>query len=270
MNILSETFSLNNGYKIPCIGFGTWQIPDGETAVKAVKTSVRYGYRHIDTAAVYGNEVSIGKGIAECEVPREELFLTSKVWNTERGYKKTMQAFEKTCTDLGVDYLDLYLIHSPASQNQFKNWEEINLDTWKALTELYQSGKIKSIGVSNFRIHHLKVLMETEVKPMVNQIEYHPGQMQEDTVAYCKSNDILVEAWSPLGKGRILTNETLMTIAEKYNKSVAQICIRWILQNGLLPLPKSVTPSRMEENTFVFDFELSHEDMVTINNANYA
>ncbi|MDD3414703.1 MAG: aldo/keto reductase [Lachnospiraceae bacterium] len=263
---LSDTFSLSNGYKIPCIGFGTWQIPDGKIAVNAVKEAVRCGYRHIDTAAIYGNEVGVGQGIAECEVSREELFITSKVWKTECGYKKTMQAFKETCTDLGVDYLDLYLIHSPASQNQFKNWEEINLDTWKAMTELYQSGKIKSIGVSNFGVHHLKALMETEVKPMVNQIEYHPSQMQDDTVAYCKSNDILVEAWSPLGKGKMLTNETLMTIAEKYKKSVAQICIRWILQNGLLPLPKSVTPSRMEENTFVFDFELSHEDMVTINN----
>ncbi|MDS0526244.1 aldo/keto reductase [Clostridium sp. SHJSY1] len=270
MNRLSDTFTLNNDYKIPCVGFGTWQTPDGETAVNAVKAAIQCGYRHIDTAAIYGNENSVGKGITECEVPREEVFITSKVWNKERGYKKTLKAFEKTCEDLGVDYIDLYLIHWPASQSQFEDWEEINLETWKAMIELFKADKIKSIGVSNFMPHHLKALMETEIKPMVNQIEFHPGQMQEETVEYCKKNGILVEAWSPLGTGRMLTNEVLMNIAEKYQRSVAQVCIKWILQQDILPLPKSITPSRIEENTQVFDFELSQEDMEIINGMEYS
>lgn len=269
MKKLTDTFELNNGYKIPCVGFGTWQTPDGETAVNSVKAAILAGYRHIDTAACYGNEQSVGQGIIEAGVPREELFITSKVWNTERGYEKTLAAFEKTLADLQTDYLDLYLIHWPASVNQFENWEELNVGTWKAMTELYKAGKIKSIGVSNFMEHHLEALMKTEVKPMVNQIEYHPGQMQEEVVKYCQENDILVEAWSPLGTGRILNNETLKEIAAKYDKSVAQICIKWVLQNGLLPLPKSVTPSRIEENTKVFDFVISDEDMKTIDAMEY-
>lgn len=269
MNKLSDKFVLNNGYEIPCVGFGTWQTPDGETAVNAIKSAVNCGYIHIDAAAVYGNEVSVGRGIAQCGLPREKLFITSKVWNTERGYEKTMKAFEKTCMDLGIEYLDLYLIHWPASQTQFENWEQINLDTWKAMTELYKEGKIKAIGVSNFMPQHLNVLMQTDVKPMVNQIEYHPGQMQDDTVRYCKKNDILVEAWSPLGTGKMLTNEILKDIAGKYKKTAAQICIRWILQNDILPLPKSITPSRIKENTQIFDFELSQADMLTINNMSY-
>ncbi|WP_038374935.1 aldo/keto reductase [Brachyspira alvinipulli] len=266
---LNDTFTLNNGYKIPCIGFGTWQTPDGDTAVNAVKDAVKLGYKHIDTAAIYGNEVSIGKAIKESSINRNELFITSKVWNKERGYKTTLAAFDKTLNDLQLDYLDLYLIHWPASQNQFKDWDNINLETWKAMTELYKDGKIKSIGVSNFMPHHLKSLMETEVKPMVNQIEFHPGFMQEETVKYCNDNNILVEAWSPLGTGKMLDNSTLKEIASKYNKSAAQLCIRWCLQNNTLPLPKSVTYSRIKENTEIFDFNISDEDMKIINSMEY-
>ena len=266
---LNDTFTLNNGYKIPCIGFGTWQTPDGDTAVNAVKDAVKLGYKHIDTAAIYGNEVSIGKAIKESGINRNELFITSKVWNKERGYKTTLAAFDKTLNDLQLDYLDLYLIHWPASQNQFKDWDNINLETWKAMTELYKAGKIKSIGVSNFMLHHLKSLMETEVKPMVNQIEFHPGFMQEETVKYCNDNNILIEAWSPLGTGKMLNNSTLKEIAAKYNKSAAQLCIRWCLQNNTLPLPKSVTSARIKENTEVFDFVISDEDMKTINAMEY-
>lgn len=264
MKTLNDTFELNNGYKIPCIGFGTWQTPDGETVVMAVSEAIKAGYRHIDTAACYENEVGVGQGIRASGIEREKLFVTSKVWNTERGYEKTMAAFEKTLSDLRLDYLDLYLIHWPASSSQFENWEELNLETWRAMTELYRAGKIKSIGVSNFLPHHLEALMRTEVAPMVNQIEYHPGLMQTETVAYCKEHHILVEAWSPLGTGRMLNNETLKLIAGKYGKSAAQLCIRWCLQKGVLPLPKSVTPSRIVENTDVFDFEVTAEDMDTI------
>ncbi len=265
MKSLNDTFHLNNGYEIPCVGLGTWQTPDGETAVMAVSEAIRAGYRHIDTAACYGNEGGVGQGIKKSEIEREKLFVTSKVWNTERGYEKTIAAFEKTLADLGLDYLDLYLIHWPASSSQYDNWEEINLETWKAMTELYRAGRIKSIGVSNFMPHHLEALMKTEVPPMVNQIEYHPGLTQAETVDYCKKHGILVEAWSPLGTGRMLNNEMLKSIAGKYGKSVAQLCIRWCLQNGVLPLPKSVTPARIVENADVFDFDITAEDMSAIN-----
>lgn len=265
MNQLTDSYELSNGYKIPCVGFGTWQTPDGDTAVAAVKEAIKAGYRHIDTAAQYGNEVSVGKGIKESGIARSELFITSKLWNTERGYDKVMVAFEKTLKDLGLDYLDLYLVHWPAAKKQFDNWEELNLSTWKAMTELYKAGKIKAIGVSNFLPHHLEALMKTEVIPMVNQIEFHPGYMQTEAVEYCRRNGIFIEAWSPMGSGRMLKDETLMKIASKYDKSVAQLCVRWCLQNGTLPLPKSVTPSRIWENTKVFDFVISDEDMAVIN-----
>lgn len=256
-----ETMMLNNGVSIPVIGYGTWQSPDSDVTVNGVKTAVGCGYRHIDTAAVYGNEVSVGKGINECGIPREELFVTSKVWNTERGYDTTLAAFEKTLQDLGCDYLDLYLIHWPAAAHMFAHWEQINLDTWKAMTELYKAGKIKAIGVSNFKPHHLETLMKTEIKPMVNQIEFHPGLLHKETVDYCKNNGILVEAWSPLGTGRMLGHPLLNEIASNHQKTTAQVCIRWCLQHDVLPLPKSVTPSRIEENLQVFDFELDKEEM---------
>ena len=265
MKKLTDSFIMNNGYKIPCVGFGTWQTPDGETAVNSVKEAIKAGYRHIDTAAIYGNEKSVGLALAECGVPREELFITSKVWNKFRGYDETMKAFERTMNDLSLDVLDLYLIHWPANKAQYDDPSSLNLSTWKALCELYKSGKIKAIGLSNFLPHHIEPLLDSEVKPMVNQIEYHPGYMQNETVEYCKKNGILVEAWSPLGCGRVLSNEALCEIAAKYEKSTAQLCIRWCLQNGVLPLPKSVTPSRILENTFVFDFTISDEDMKKIN-----
>lgn len=269
MNKMSDNFTLSNGYKIPCVGFGTWQTPDGDTAVSSVKAALSFGYKHIDTAAVYGNEKSVGTGISESKVSREELFVTSKVWNKDRGYEKTIAAFNKTLDDLGLDYLDLYLIHWPANAKQFTNWDELNLETWRAMTKLYKEGKIRAIGVSNFLPHHLKSLVKTEIPPMVNQIEFHPGQMQSETVDYCKKHNMLVEAWSPLGTGRMLSNEKLKEIAAKYNKSVAQLCIRWCLQNEVLPLPKSVTPSRIQENSEIFDFVISNEDMSLINSMEY-
>ncbi|WIW70530.1 aldo/keto reductase [Anaerosinus gibii] len=270
MKELAKCFKLSNGYEIPQVGFGTWQTPNGETATQAVKAALQCGYRHIDTAAIYGNEKSVGEGIRKSGVCREDLFVTSKVWNTERGYEKTLAAFDKTLADLGLEYLNLYLIHWPANEKQFENWQEINKDTWRAMETLYLEGKIKSIGVSNFLVHHLEPLLAAaKIEPMINQIEFHPGQMQLDTVEFCKRNQILVEAWSPLGTGRMLNNSTLMAIAEKYQKSVAQLCIRWCLQNEVLPLPKSVTPSRIKENTEVFDFVLSAEDMEIINDMKY-
>ena len=261
----TDIFELANGVRIPCLGYGTWQAPDGITAQKAVASALRYGYRHIDAAAVYGNEKSVGAGIAEAGVPREELFVTSKVWNTERGYESTKAAFAKTLEDLGLDYLDLYLIHWPANTKQFGDEaERVNRETWRAMTELCQEGKIRAIGVSNFLPHHLDQLMGTEVAPMVNQIEFHPGCLQGETVDFCREHGILVEAWSPLGSGRVLGDERLATISAHYDASVAQLCIRWALQQGVLPLPKSVTPSRIMENADVFGFEISDEDMDAI------
>ena len=264
MNSLTDVYKVSNGVGIPCLGYGTWQTPDGDVASESVKAAIDAGYRHIDCAAAYGNEISVGRGIKESGIPREELFITSKLWNADRGYEKTLKAFEKTCSDLGVTYLDMYLIHWPANKKQFANWEELNAETWRAMTELYKDGRIKIIGVCNFMPHHLDVLMKTEVKPMVDQIEFHPGIMWEDTFAFCREHDILIEAWGPLGTGRLISNETLKEIAAKYGKSVAQLCIRWCLQHNTLPLAKSVTPSRIVENTKVFDFEISAEDMAVI------
>lgn len=266
MTGITDTFVLANGVKIPCLGFGTWQTPDGEVAAESVRTALEAGYRHIDTAAVYRNEKGVGEGIRMSGIGRGEIFVTSKLWNADRGYDKTLAAFEATLARLGLDYLDLYLIHWPAAKGTPEQWQQTNAETWRAFEHIYQSGRARAIGVSNFLTHHLEPLLAAaEVRPMVDQIEYHPGYRQEETQAYCGEHGILVEAWSPLGTGKMLSNETLIAIAAKYGKSAAQLCIRWCLQNNTLPLVKSVTPSRIIENAQVFDFVIGEGDMRTIN-----
>ncbi|RGU91475.1 aldo/keto reductase [Segatella copri] len=263
---MEKEILLNNGVKIPTPGFGTFLTPDGATCVEAVKAAIAAGYTHIDTAAVYKNEKSVGEGIKESGIKRENLFVTSKVWNTERGYDKTLKAFDKTLSDLGLDYLDLYLIHWPANELQFgKDANQQNVDTWKAMERLHEEGLIRSIGLSNFMQHHAEpVMAKANICPMVDQIEYHPGFTQKECVEFCKKNNILVEAWSPLGRGNVLDNPLLKSIAASHGKSVAQVVIRWVMQTGVLPLAKSVTPSRIKENIDVFDFELSQQEMFEI------
>ncbi len=260
-----KSFKLNNGIDIPAIGFGTWQIPEGEEAYQAVTEALKVGYTHIDTAAIYGNEKSVGRAIKDSGIARDTLFITTKLWNTERGYDKTIAAFEKSLADLGLEYIDLYLIHWPANESQFENWATINAETWKALEYLYQQGKVKAIGISNFPKEYLAKLLETAtIIPAVNQIEFHPGYLQEETVELCKSNDILVQAWSPLGSGRILQDETLIALAKQKSTSVGQICIKFSLSQGILPLPKSTNPANIKRNLDIDSFDLTEEDIKII------
>lgn len=265
MEKLTDTFRLNNGTTISCIGYGTFQTSNDKTK-EAVTEALKAGYRHIDTASFYGNEQGVGEAIRKSEINRKDIFVTSKLWNEDRGYIETKIAFEKTLKNLNMNYLDLYLIHWPANRKQFgDDAKTINAATWMAMEELYVEGKVKAIGLSNFLPHHIDELMETaKIKPMVDQIEFHPGWAQFEISEYCKKNDILVEAWSPLGRKDCLSNNTLIAISKKYHKSVAQLCIRWVMQHGILPLPKSVTPSRIIANTDVFDFIIEENDMQTI------
>ena len=264
-NNFSDTVLLESGIKMPCIGYGTWQTPDGDIARKSVCDAINAGYRHIDTAAVYGNEVSVGLGIKDSGIKREDLFVTTKHWVTERGYEKTIAACEESLKRLGLDYVDLYLIHWPCVNKVSLQWAEVNASTWRGFEKLYKDGKVKAIGVSNFLPNHLDALMANcEIKPMVNQIEFHPGYTQPELTQYCKDKGIVLQAWSPLGSGAVLKDEMLAKIAKRYNKSVAQLCIRYCLQNGFVTLPKSTNPERIRANMDVFDFTIDDTDMATL------
>ncbi len=264
----SLVYTLQNGVEIPKIGFGTWQIPNGEVAYESTLHALKVGYRHIDTAAAYGNEESVGKAIKDSKLKREDVFITSKLKAELKGYETAMSEFQKTIDRLGVDYLDLYLIHAPkpwSVHSDGTEYTEANIETWKAFIDLYKAGKIRSIGVSNFRKEHLEpIIKATGFIPHVNQIFLCPGATQADTVAYSKPLGILTEAYSPLATGRLFKVEKMQEMAEKYEKSLAQIAIRWSLQRGFLPLPKSVTNARIENNFDVWDFNISEDDLAVI------
>lgn len=264
MKYVDRNVKLNNGLYMPIIGFGTSLI-NGEKCIEVIKKVIEVGYRHIDTAAAYENEKEIGKAIKQSNIKREDLFITSKVWKNSMGYKATLKSFENSLKRLELEYIDLFLIHWPNNRD-----EKINIETWKALEKLYKDGKVKAIGVSNFLKKHLELLIENcEIVPMVNQIEFHPGLIREETLKFCKEKNIVMEAWSPLGKGKMLCNETLIEIAKKYNVSTAQLCLKWCLQNNVIPLPKSENEMRMKENMDLFDFQISDEDMKFINAMNF-
>lgn len=257
-----SALKLNNGVCIPQIGFGVFRMPEGEQTEMAVKWALEAGYRHIDTAKIYGNEKSVGTAIKASQVPREEIFLTTKLWTTDVREGRTKEAFAESLEALQTDYVDLYLIHWPAD-----GFEK----AWSDMEELYSEGKIRAIGVSNFHQHHLEQLMKTaHIKPVVDQIESHPYLTNQPLIDYCHDNGMEVEVWSPLGgaKGNVLQDETLHALAEKYGKSPAQIVLRWDLQRGVIMLPKSAHQNRMKENKEIFDFELSPEDMAVISGLN--
>jgi diketogulonate reductase-like aldo/keto reductase len=255
------TLTLNNGVSIPQLGLGVWQAKDGEEVESAVRAALKCGYRLIDTAAVYGNEQGVGKAIAESGIPREELFITTKVWNADQGYENTLQAFDASLKRLGLDYVDLYLIHWPVpAKDQY-------VDTWKALEQIYKDGRAKSIGVSNFKPHHLDKLLESaEIIPAVNQIELHPNLPQQETREACDKHGIIVESYSPLGgsNSHLFDNQTLIDIGAKYDKTPAQVILRWHIQNNFVVIPKSVHAERIEQNFDIFDFELEDNDMAAI------
>mgnify|MGYP001235052721 FL=1 len=262
---LQSTTTLSNGVTMPWLGLGVFQVEEGDTLIEAVKSAIKFGYRSIDTAAVYGNEQGVGQAIreaiAETGIERSELFITSKVWNADLGYEETLAAFDVTMAKLGLEYLDLYLIHWP-KKGKYK-------EAWRAIETLYKQGRVRAIGVSNFQIHHLEdVMAGAEIVPMVNQVEYHPHLTQLALREFCAKHGIQLEAWSPLKQGQLLNEPTIAKLASKYGKSVSQIIIRWDLQNGVVTIPKSVKPHRIAENGSVFDFALSDEDMALLNSLN--
>ena len=247
--------TLNDGQKIPQVGLGVWQTPNDEAA-PAVKAALDAGYRHVDTAAIYENEDGVGEGIRQSGVARGDIFLTTKLWNTEQGYDQTMKAFDSSLKRLGTDYVDLYLIHWPSPHRG------LFVDTWKAFVRLKEEGRAKSIGVSNFYPEHLeKIIAETGVVPVLNQIELHPDFQQKENRAFHDKHKIITQSWSPLGQGKLLSHPVITGIAEKLGRTPAQVIIRWHIQSGFVVIPKSVTPSRIAENFKVFDFQLSNDDM---------
>lgn len=254
---LQGTFMLHNGVEMPYFGLGVYLSKEGNEVIDAVRWAIEAGYRHVDTAAFYHNEEGVGEGIRASGINREDIFVTTKVWNSDQGYENTLKAFESSLSKLDLGYIDLYLVHWPV-KGKF-------VDTWKALEEIYDSGKVKAIGVSNFMKHHLETLLEqARVKPMVNQMEFHPRLVQQNLIDFCEDLNIRYEAWSPLMQGGVFQIETLKSLADKYGKSIAQVVLRWNLQKGVITIPKSSKKERIIQNADIFDFEISEEDMADI------
>ena len=252
--------TLYNGIKMPSIGFGTYKSGNDEDTARIVKYALEIGYRQIDTASFYGNEVGVGKGIKDSGIKREEIFLVTKLWNDDHGYENTIKAFNKSLERLQVEYIDLYLIHWP---------NKLNAETWRAFEYLYKIGKVKAIGVCNFKIGHLEELKATaEIMPMVNQVEIHPLSSKDTMLDYCNKNNIQLVAWSPIMRGKIFSNELIIALAEKYKKTIAEIILRWHIQRGVIPIPKSSNEERIKENIDIFDFKISEEDMAIIDSLN--
>lgn len=260
MNLKSTT-KLANGVEMPWFGLGVFKVQEGQEVIDSVKAAIKAGYRSIDTASVYGNEEGVGQAIRESGVAREELFITTKVWNNEQGYDSTLAAFDQSLSRLGLDYVDLYLVHWPI-RAKYK-------DTWRALEKLYADGRVRAIGVSNFQIDHLEDLLTVaKVKPMVNQVELHPLLSQLELREYCRAQGIQIEAWAPLAQGRLLDNEVIAGIAARHSKTVAQTILRWDIQNGIVTIPKSIKEERIIANADIFDFELSEDEISQINALN--
>lgn len=258
---MEQYFVLQNGVKMPRIGYGTYKCTDGSDG-QIVRMALEAGYRLLDTAAVYENEEYVGKAVRESGIPRKEIFLTSKVWKTNLGYEKTKKSFEESLERLQTEYLDLFLLHWPKPASDTENWKELDRESWKALEEFYHQGKVRAIGVSNFLPHHLEALMETaDVRPMVNQLELHVGYLQEAAVQYCKSWGIQVQAWSPLGRRRVLEEPAVVGMAEKYNVSPAQFLLKFLLQQNLGVIPKASSMERMRQNLELPDIEITEEDL---------
>lgn len=258
---IRDSFTLYNQVRIPCIGFGTYKAAEGESA-QVLRMAIDAGYRYFDTASFYDTERFLAQAIAESRLPRQEFFLASKVWKTQMGYHETQRALQESLETLRTDYLDLYLIHWPKREPDEEGWEELDADTWRAMEEAYEAGTVRAIGVSNFLPHHLgSLLARARVRPMVDQIEFHPGYLQEETVRCCQAREILVQAWSPLGRARVLNDPLLLSLAEAHQVSPAQICLRFALQTGVLPLPKASSTERMKQNQQVFSFALTEEEM---------
>lgn len=261
MRSLMDTVHLHNGVDMPRLGLGVYKVEEGQQVEKTIKTALELGYRSIDTAAFYQNEEGVGNAVRQSGIDRKELFITTKVWNSDQGYDQTLRAFDESMNKLNLEYIDLYLVHWPVKGKY--------LDTWKALETLYKEGRVRAIGVSNFKIHHLDDLLNnSELKPVINQVELHPRLSQPELREYCKDKEIAVEAWSPIARGRLLDDPILMKIAEKHGKSTAQVILRWHLQNDVVIIPKSVTPARLKENIELFDFDLNADEMSQIDSLN--
>lgn len=254
-------FKLRNGLEIPCIGFGTYN-PQGGDNCKIIQSAIEAGYRYFDTASLYGTERALGQAVKESGIDRQELFIASKLWTDEMGYEETKQAFERTLNRLQMDYLDMYLIHWPRQSEEDEGWKERCVETWRAMEELYKQGRIKGLGLSNFLPHHMQVILDNcEIKPDVNQLELHPGYMQESAVRFGAQHGVLAQAWSPLGRKRLMEHPLIVKLANKYGKTPAQICLRFLYQQRIMSLVKSVDPERMKGNLDIFDFEMEWEDV---------